>query len=110
MNQEEVRMIFDGGAPVLIFSSDAELGVKEVECVDGYPCETEELDGESSEYHVVYRGGSGDLYPGPYEFTPTENTQTAQISDMVASQNIIINPIPTNYGRITKVGAVIVIT
>lgn len=110
MSQEEVRMIFDGGAPVLIFSSDAELGVREVEYVDGYPCGVEELDGESSEYHIVYRGGSGDIFPGPYEYTPTEDTQTVNISDMTASQNIIINPIPSNYGLITKRGAALLIS
>lgn len=40
-------------------------------------------------------------YEGGYVFTPTENTQTVVIEDMVARQNIVINPIPSNWGKIT---------
>lgn len=40
-------------------------------------------------------------YDGGYVFTPTENTQTVVIEDMVARQNIVINPIPSNWGKIT---------
>lgn len=41
-----------------------------------------------------------DYYRGEYEFTPTEDTQTVQIEGLTALENIIINPIPQNYGRI----------
>lgn len=50
------------------------------------------------------------LYDGEYEFTPTPSTQTVQISGKAASQNIIINPIPSNYGLVTWNGAVLTVS
>ncbi len=49
-------------------------------------------------------------YGGPYEFTPTEDTQTIEIANKKAVTDIIINPIPTNYGRITWNGSVLTIS
>ena len=40
-------------------------------------------------------------YEGDYEFTPSEQTQVIDMSGQRAKQNIIINPIPSNYGRVT---------
>ena len=51
-----------------------------------------------------------EVYQGAYEFTPTEDTQTIEIENKKATANITINPIPTNYGRITWNGVVITIT
>lgn len=39
-------------------------------------------------------------YDGETVFTPTEQTQTVQISNKMSASNITINPIPSNYGRI----------
>lgn len=50
------------------------------------------------------------LYDGEYEFTPTQSTQTVQISGKAASQDIIINPIPSNYGLITWNGSVLTVS
>lgn len=52
----------------------------------------------------------GDDYTGDYEFTPTEDTQTVPISGKTATQNIVINPIPSNYGLITYNGSVITVS
>ena len=49
-------------------------------------------------------------YDGAYEFTPTDSEQTIAIENMVARQNIIINPIPNNWGRITWNGAVLTVS
>ena len=48
---------------------------------------------------------SHDAYSGQYAFIPTRETQTIDIKDKIASQNIIINPIPNNYGLITYNGS-----
>ena len=61
----------------------------------------------TQDQYIKIRGGDYDRYEGPYEFTPTEETQTAAINNMVATDNITINPIPTNYGKITWNGSVI---
>lgn len=47
---------------------------------------------------------TGIPYVGPYEFTPTRETQTIEIAGKTAEQNITINPIPQNYGLITQIG------
>lgn len=40
-------------------------------------------------------------YDGGYEFTPSQETQTIQTAGKVVLENIVINPIPSNYGLIT---------
>ena len=49
-------------------------------------------------------------YVGTYEFTPTAFTQTIPISDKRATADIVINPIPQNYGLITWNGSVITVS
>lgn len=51
-----------------------------------------------------------ETYAGPYEFTPTQSTQTAAVADKVCTQNITINPIPSNYGLITWDGSVLTVS
>ena len=51
-----------------------------------------------------------ELYPGPYVFTPTEDTQTVEIKDYKASENITLNPIPSNYGLITWNGTTLTVS
>lgn len=49
-------------------------------------------------------------YDGPYEYTPTQSTQTVQIDGKQATQDIIINPIPSNYGLVQWNGAYLMIS
>lgn len=49
-------------------------------------------------------------YSGPYEYTPTQGTQTVEISGKRATENIVINPIPSNYGLITWDGSVLTVS
>ena len=41
------------------------------------------------------------IYRGSYIVTPTENTQTLPTMDYKLNANIVVNPIPSNYGLIT---------
>ena len=41
-----------------------------------------------------------EYYHGEYDFIPSEETQTIEISGLTALQNITVEPIPSNYGRI----------
>lgn len=50
------------------------------------------------------------LYPGPYEFTPTQSTQVVEIDGKRADRDVIINPIPSNYGLITWDGSVLTVS
>ena len=57
-----------------------------------------------------YNVSNHETYEGPYEFTPTQETQTVQAADMVLLEDIIIHPIPQNYGLITYNGAFITVS
>ena len=50
------------------------------------------------------------VYGGPYEFTPTEDTQTVEIERQMATENIVINPIPYNYGLVTWNGSTLTVS
>lgn len=49
-------------------------------------------------------------YEGEYEFTPSGSEQTVEISGKMATRNIVINPIPSNYGLITWDGSTITVS
>ena len=49
-------------------------------------------------------------YEGDYEFTPSDQTQTVAIEGLMARQDIVINPIPSNYGLITWDGSTITVS
>ena len=51
-----------------------------------------------------------DPYEGPYEITPSEEAQTIQTKNLSMTDNVTINPIPSNYGRITWNGAVLTVS
>lgn len=49
-------------------------------------------------------------YTGAYEFTPTQSTQRIEIKDLMATDDIVINPIPNNYGLIGWNGSFLTVT
>ena len=53
------------------------------------------------DFDVEFTGYNAGDYSGAYEVTPTEETQTLATADKVLSGNIIVKPIPSNYGLIT---------
>ena len=57
----------------------------------------------TAEPHIVV--DTTTVYDGPTEFTPSGSTQTIEIANMKALENITINPIPSNYGLITWNGS-----
>lgn len=52
----------------------------------------------------------GDPYDGDYEFTPSAETQVIYTKDKTPTDNIIINPIPNNYGLITWNGVTLTVS
>ena len=59
---------------------------------------------------AAYEMREGEIYDGPYEFTPTQETQYAPSEGKVLLEDIVINPIPNNYGLITYNGAIITVS
>ena len=53
---------------------------------------------------------SGDHYEGATTITPNNQTQTLQTVGLVVDSNIIINPIPSNYGVISWNGSVLTVS
>lgn len=49
-------------------------------------------------------------YEGAYEITPSAETQTLPSTDTVMHRDIVINPIPSNYGLITWNGATLTVS
>ena len=59
----------------------------------------------------IYDGASAtDEYFGPYTVTPAETEQVLRTAQKIASRDITINPIPSNYGRITWDGSVLTVS
>lgn len=49
-------------------------------------------------------------YEGEYIFTPERTAQTVQTAGKVLAENIIIKPIPNNYGLITWNGSILTVS
>lgn len=60
-----------------------------------------QMEAEFGEYRTVLP----DPYTGPYEATPTQDTQVLETADKSMAHNVVINPIPSNYGLITWDGS-----
>lgn len=50
------------------------------------------------------------IYDGVHEVTPSEEAQILETEGKAVNENIVINPIPPNYGRITWDGRVITVS
>lgn len=48
-------------------------------------------------------GGGGEPYPGPYEVTPTRETQVLRTAQKVAQRNIVVNPMPAGSATTPRV-------
>ena len=59
-----------------------------------------------AEYAMV----SADTYEGDYEFTPSDEEHTIVTTNKLLLDNIIINPIPSNYGKIEWNGSYLTVS
>ena len=49
-------------------------------------------------------------YAGPYEITPSDEAQVLETEGMLAAENIVINPIPSNRGLISWDGSILTVS
>lgn len=49
-------------------------------------------------------------YTGDYEVTPNTETQTLLTNSKYMTDNVVINPIPSNYGLVTWDGSVLTVS
>ncbi len=50
------------------------------------------------------------VYDGITEITPSNQAQVLQTSNKALTRNIVVNPIPSNYGLITWNGSVLTVS
>ena len=65
---------------------------------------------EGSEFEVDFGANVAGEYQGAYEVTPTQQTQTLPTVNKVLTDNVVIKPIPNNYGLITYNGSIITVS
>ena len=54
--------------------------------------------------------GGGEKYTGSYEVTPTNEEQTLPTKNKTLERNIVVNPVPNNYGLITWNGSTLTVS
>ena len=52
----------------------------------------------------------GEPYDGPYEVTPGDEAQTLQTAGKSLAQDVVVDRIPSNYGKISWDGATMTIS
>lgn len=66
--------------------------------------------GVDDEFQVDFGANVAREYTGTYEVTPTQQTQTLPTVNKVLTDNVVIKPIPSNYGLITYNGSIITVS
>lgn len=51
-----------------------------------------------------------EAYDGDYVVTPTQETQTLQTINKRMTGNVVVKPIPSNYGKITWNGSILTVS
>lgn len=59
---------------------------------------------------VKIEGTAGDPYEGPYRVVPGDEEQVLLTEGLVSTENIIVEKIPWNYGKITWDGSVLTVS
>ena len=78
----------------------------EIQRISGAVSGSGRVSGQISRPHTV----QVEKYTGPYAFTPSEAEQIISIAHKQAISDIVVDPIPQNYGRITWNGSVLTVS
>lgn len=65
------------------------------------------LDGVADKVILV---SSDDYYTGDYEVTPGDEKITLETEQLKMNANVVINPVPSNYGKITWNGSIMTVS
>ena len=77
---------------------------------ESFPVEFSENESMTAEFEPHIIVPVADYYDGDYEFTPSSQEQTVPIQGLTARKNITVGAIPSNYGLITRVGAILTVS
>lgn len=107
--------VMDGGGENLL-TCEGELA-DELIVIDGEMSLTSMADGDGDlllpcdgEEGTYIQWSSQTEYTGRYEVTPSSETQVLPTANRIAHQNIVVNPIPSNYGLITWNGSTLTVS
>lgn len=75
--------------------------------LDGSCMLTSQIDGVAEK---VIKVRDFEYYTGDYEVTPSGETITLPTEQLMMNANVVINPIPSNYGLITWNGSVLTVS
>ena len=72
----------------------------------------QEMDVQFTEdsFNCDFEGVKPSDYSGPYTVTPSDQQQVLQTASRTLEDNIVIEPIPNNYGLITWDGSTITVS
>lgn len=59
---------------------------------------------------AAYYSIEGEIYDGPYSATPSDHEQVLQTANKVMTRDVVIAPIPSNYGKISYNGSTITVS
>lgn len=76
-------------------------------CIDG---DTELVQIRDGDAGIVVLDSAYPAYTGPTEITPSNETQTLNTANKSVLENIVVNPIPDNYGLVTWNGSVLTVS
>lgn len=65
---------------------------------------------QGGETGVITKVKEADPYTGPTVVTPSDQTQTLATTGLLIPTDIVINPIPQNYGLITWNGSTLTVS
>lgn len=67
---------------------------------------------QNEEFECEFEAGTSQTsdYDGPYEVTPSRQRQQLATSNKILAHNVIIEPIPSNYGLITWNGSTLTVS
>lgn len=91
---------------ILTYSDGLSGTLSEVDIIEGELSPVGSMEGTLTIPTII----EAEAYDGDYEITPSEETQILMTAEKTAKGNITINPIPSNYGRITYNGSTITIS
>lgn len=64
----------------------------------------------SGDEYIPYRVTELPDWEGPYEVTPSDSEQVLEVDGHAMRGNLVIQPIPSNWGRITWDGSVLTVS
>lgn len=101
---------------VIITPSAAKVAAEAVQASVIIPEQSIEIDASADALEAAFGNPiireivGGESYEGEYTVTPSQEAQTLPTAGCLLTQNVVVNPIPSNYGLITWNGSTLTVS